>query len=331
MPEPTRIILNPASSNGGGKRLGPMLRSRLEQRGIAHEIVLSREAGHVAKLARDAARDGVRRILAVGGDGTIHEIANGLLEAGVPPPAVAILPVGTGNDFYRMIGRPPREGRRGIDAALDTLQHGLPTRFDVGVVRWEGGESYFVNFLGVGVDVEVLRRRARFQWLPGITQYLAALLSAVTRFQPVHLHIDVDDDERIEERALLCAVTVGPSVGGGFMLSPDARPDDGLLDLCLVGRLGALQILRYIPKVIRGKHKDLDEVTLRQFQRLRLATGGAEPMFFQLDGDLRTEAVPWLDIEIRAGALPILMPVPDRAAATGAGAASMRPPAEVEA
>lgn len=309
MPESIRIILNPASSNGGGKRLVPLLRARLEERGTPHEIVESREPGHVAELARHAAREGVERILAVGGDGTIHEIANGLLTSGVPAPCVAILPVGTGNDFYRMIGRRPKKGPEGVDAALDVLQFGVPRRFDVGVARWAGGEACFVNFLGVGVDVEVLRRRERFQWLPGISQYLAALLVTVARYSPVHLGVILDDGQRTEERALLCAVTVGPSVGGGFMLSPEALPDDGLLDLCLVGRLGLLKVLRYIPKVIAGAHSDLPEVTISQFKRLRLESEGDDLLSFQLDGDLMKETVSCLDIEIRPGALPILMPV----------------------
>jgi diacylglycerol kinase (ATP) len=301
--EAVHVILNPAASNGGGARLAPRLVSRLESRSIPHEIFRSTGAGHVAELARAAAERGASTILVAGGDGTIHDVVHGLLSTSAPPPPVAILPVGTGNDFFRMVGKD-----RGIPAAIDLLEKGRVRWFDVGHATWDSGSRHFVNLLGIGIDVEVLRKRESFQRLPGLAQYLAALLSALVRFRPVPVKVTIDRGQVIEEDALLCAVTVGPSVGGGFMLAPDALPDDGLLDLCLVGRLSLTQILRYIPRVIRGRHKDLDMVSLVQFRNLRLDAGEGRTFSFELDGELMQEEVSFLEVEMRAGCLPILVP-----------------------
>ncbi|MFW6200864.1 MAG: diacylglycerol/lipid kinase family protein, partial [Gemmatimonadota bacterium] len=265
-------------------------------------------------------------IVAVGGDGTVHEIAQGLLgpvQEGRPPdersdavPSLAVVPIGTGNDFFRMVG-----ASRDPDEALNVALRGTRSRFDVGVARWDGGHRYFVNLLGLGVDVEVLRRRRAFGRLPGLAQYLAALLTAVLRFEPFSVRIRLDgrgkgegpegeaeDREELVRAMHLAAVTVGPSAGGGFLLNPGATPDDGLLDLCLVEALTYPQIARYIPRVIRGTHADLHVVELRRFRRGRIERSTGQPFWFQLDGELMAEPVPSIEIEVMPGALPVLVP-----------------------
>jgi len=222
-----------------------------------------------------------------------------------------VLPVGTGNDFHRMV----RAGS-GVEAAVGLLASGVPRRLDVGEVRWEGGSAVFVNLLGVGIDVEVLRRRDAFKRLPGLLQYGGALLSALRRFTPIPLEVCAsgvtgdsagEGDKALFERdALLAAVTLGPSIGGGFMLSPEARPDDGLLDLFFVEPLGLLQVMRYLPRIVRGTLETPERIHRATFPKGRFTSMNDQPFAFELDGELMPDSTPWLEMSIRPGALTIL-------------------------
>ncbi len=243
----------------------------------------------------------------VGGDGTVHEIANGILPAGDRAPAIAVLPVGTGNDFFRMVGP-----RRDLDGALDLLQRGRIRAFDVGRLRVGGNTSFFVNLLGAGIDVEILRRRSRFSRLRGLPQYAAALVSALSAFRPLPFRVSFrtggpETEEIAEERTILAALTVGPSVGGGFLLNPDATPFDGGLDLFFVKALGMMKIARYIPRVLRGARLDVPEVIQRTITGVVIERLDGEPFFFEMDGECIPDPESSLAIDVCPGMLPVLV------------------------
>ena len=132
----------------------PRVERGLDTLGVPFDLVETEGPGHGVELAREAVSAGFGRVLAVGGDGTVHEVANGILGAAPPGsgPSLAVVPVGTGNDFFRMVGAPGR-----LDDALRVLDGGTERPFEVGHVRWDGGESWFVNLIGVGLDVAVGR------------------------------------------------------------------------------------------------------------------------------------------------------------------------------
>jgi diacylglycerol kinase (ATP) len=301
------VILNPNAAGGRGAKVRPRVEAALALGGHEHRLHSTSHPGHARALAREISLGDERgTVLVVGGDGTVHEVANGLLEAdGASDVPMAVLPVGTGNDFHRMV-----RCSGAIEDVLVLLERGRPRAFDVGLARWEGGQGYFVNLLGVGVDVEVLRRRAGFRRLSGLPQYLAALLSALVRFRPVELELELEGGggrrEVLRKAVLLTAVTVGPTIGGGFRLSPDARPDDGLLDLFLVEPLGVLEVARYLPQVLRGTHKSEGRIHLRTLRRARIVSLDRQPFAFELDGELAPMETPWLELELRPGALSVL-------------------------
>jgi YegS/Rv2252/BmrU family lipid kinase len=306
---PVRVILNPASNGGdGATAIGPLKR-KLSDRGLNFDLRMTEGAGHAEELALQAAREEVGRILVVGGDGTVHEVVNGILGADFAAPALAILPVGTGNDFFRMVGPLSKP-----DLALDLLQTGTVRWFDVGRVRFGSECRFFVNLLGVGIDVEILRRRGRFRKLPGLSQYLAALASALTTFRPQPFRVSMDTGEKpggrqvVEERTILAALTVGPSVGGGFILNPDASPFDGFLDLFFVRALGIFKIARYITRVLRGSRLEVPEVLQRTITRAVIERSDGEPFFFELDGECMPEPEQSLEIDVCRGKLPVLVP-----------------------
>jgi len=302
------VILNPSASGGRGLRLQPAIEETLARRAVPFTLVRSEGPGHVEALSREAKGEGADLILAVGGDGTVHEVANGVLADDGKPPPLGVVPVGTGNDFMRMID--PRGRGRFI---LERLLSGKPHPFDVGRVRFDGGASYFVNLLGVGIDVEVLRKRADFRRLKGLPQYLAALISALVTFRPESFRVSLRGgvgraEEIIEERTILTAVTVGPSVGGGFLLNPDAKPDDGALDLFFVKTLGMMKIARYIPRVIRGTHGGIPEILQRQIVRAKVERSDGGAFIFEMDGDRMPDPVRRLEIDVCPGVLPVLLP-----------------------
>ncbi|MDE2805652.1 MAG: diacylglycerol kinase family lipid kinase [Gemmatimonadota bacterium] len=320
---PLRVIVNPAASSGRGGTAAEALLRELDGHGIRCETRYTEAPGHAARLAARAALDRVDRLAVVGGDGTIHEVAGGLLASGAARvPAVAICPVGTGNDFYRMVSP-----RRGVKELPRLLQEGTVKRFDVGRVRWEGGERVFVNLLGVGVDVEVLRCRARYSRLPGLPQYLMSFLHALARFRPPDVNIEVAGPgpaagaepaagseqaagcggQHIRGRTTLSVITVGPSIGGGFMINPEAQASDGQLDLCHVAAGGLVPILRLVPKVMRGAHAGAPLVTMRRLERAVIRDPHGKPMWFELDGELAPEPAPELRVEVIPGAFPVLV------------------------
>jgi len=301
------VIANPNAAGGRVKRLLPQLREALDRHSVPYRMDLTERPGHAGELMAQGRADGARGLLVVGGDGTLHEVVSGLLRDGDGERAggLAVLPVGTGNDFHRMVAS---DGS--MESAIRDLLHGRVRRFDVGRVRWPGGEDVFVNLFGVGLDVAVLERRHTFRRLPGLLQYLAALAVSVVRFQPLSLDLTAETAEGalIERRveSLLAAVTVGPSVAGGIRLSPQARPDDGALDLFITDGLGVGGVVRHLPKVLRGTHRRIRGVHMHQVHRVRVAAADDVPLRFELDGELMPEAVPWLEVEIIPGVLPIL-------------------------
>jgi diacylglycerol kinase (ATP) len=305
----TAVILNPAASGGSGHRTWPRVEAELSRRGIDFALFRTEGPGHATELSREAAKLGAERILVVGGDGTLHEVANGLLDGSVPFPPLAVVPVGTGNDFYRMVG-----SSRKIEDAVGALVDGSVHMFDVGWIRHDSGERHFVNLLGVGVDVEVLRARTKFHRLRGLPQYLAALVWTLATFRPDSFRISLgpespgEEPESFQGRTLLAVVTVGPSIGGGFHVNPGASPEDGLLNLFQVGPLGFLKVARYVPRVIRGTHGDVPDIRLRKFVSAVLEREGGEPFYFEMDGERMPDPVTRMTVEVRPAVLPVLLP-----------------------
>ena len=299
-----RVILNPVTHGGKGERILPSLSSGLEERGFRADVRRTEGPGHAVELAAGAVGDGVDRVLVVGGDGTIHEVANGLLGApGASRPAMAVLPLGTGNDFHRMV-----QLDRSVGGALEVLERGRAVPFDVGQVSWEGGSRYFVNLLGVGIDVAILQRRGLFTRLPGKLQYLASLMAVLGDFRPMRVHVELADGEQLDRDSLITAVTIGPSVAGGIPLTPEASPFDGVLDFCLVERLNVGRILYYLPKVLRGTHGGLPAVHLRRVKTMRFALQDGSEFRFQMDGEVEGSAATWLEVSLAQVRLPVMVP-----------------------
>jgi diacylglycerol kinase (ATP) len=298
-------IVNPTAGGGRGGRMADLVRRTLPERGLHPVVRLTEGTGHAAELARTAAGQGARLIVAVGGDGTIHETANGLLQAldadATLPAALGIVPVGTGNDFVKVIG-----GTMDRDAALATLVTGVVHRFDVGHAAWDGGAEFFVNAAGTGIDVEVVRVMDADRSGNGALVYVKALARALRRYRAIPVQLDVDGN-RSESRVMMIAIANGQSIGGTFRICPQARPDDGLLDVCVVRDMPLYSSILTAARIVRGTHTGLASVRMQRGKQIELAVPEGTPLFFQLDGELREPAgARVLRIEVRPQALPVM-------------------------
>jgi diacylglycerol kinase family enzyme len=217
----------------------------MRAQGWAAELVETREPGHATALARDAALQGWSTVIAAGGDGTVHEVANGLVRAERPDVTLAVLPLGSANDYADTLGLEAGwwcHPGRGVEAR--------PA--DVGVVRAPGGrESFFVNNLGIGLtgavalDAEGVR-------LPGLGRYMVGLLRTLCfRYHAPPMTITLDGKTR-HEPTLALSLGIGRREGN-FLLVPNAQLDDGLFDYVHAGALTRLTLLRLLPRGITGR------------------------------------------------------------------------------
>lgn len=299
------VVLNPTARGGAGRRLRAEIERELGRRAVAFEVHETRGPGDAAELARAACRAGSRTVVAAGGDGTVHDVANGILRAadeGVASDvALGIIPIGTGNDFVKVI---PGTSTRA--AAYDTLAAGHRYPFDAALVRWPGGHEYCLNAAGTGIDVEVVRQiRARSR-RHGALVYIGGLLRALRRYRPVHVRIDADGSS-VEARIMMVAVANGTCIGGLFRICPQARPDDGLLDLCVVRALPLLRQPVLAARILRGRHLHEPEVSFGVAREVRIQVLDGTPLFFQLDGELREpHGVDTLSITVQPARLRVL-------------------------
>lgn len=293
-----RVILNPVAGGGRAGRLRRAIERELAARGLSADVMLTRERGHAVELAAEAAADhGL--VVAAGGDGTVHEVANGLLtvEEGRRTAGLAVLPIGTGNDFVKLLG-----GNR-LAHAFDAILSGATREVDVGRVTWTGTSEHFINGMGTGIDVEVVRQVARLPRMRGVAGYLVGVLRALRVFEPIRARLLVDGVELVD-RVMIIAVGNGVSQGGGFYITPGALADDGRLDLCVISEMRMGRVLLTLPRLLRGSHVSRAGVVMKQFRKLEVETD--EPLFFQLDGELREPAgTHRLEVEVIPGALRV--------------------------
>lgn len=252
-----RFVANPVSGRGKGARHLESLRRVAS----AHhsELVLSESSEHLTKLARDAVRQGVERLIAAGGDGTFHHLAIGLAESDC---ALAMIPVGRGNDLATTLEIPSR-----VPAAIEMAIHGSTRAIDLGRI----GDLYFTVQCGVGFDSEVATfANDRTRWLQGALVYPYSALRTILRFKAPLLRVETER-EVFEERAMLVVAANCPRFGGGMKIAPGASLDDGLLDLVIVKEVSRRQFLRVFPKVYRGTHLSHPAVKVVRTAHARLS------------------------------------------------------------
>lgn len=250
------------------------MRAFLSAAGLPVEFGWTEGPGHATGLAVAAARAGFGQVAAMGGDGTLHEVINGLAETD-PQPVLGVIPAGTGNDFARSLGIP-----------LDPLQaagvvtHGCERCIDLGRVNGR----YFVNVGGVGFDAEVAAMVNRGPHRGGgAWPYVVSLFRVLATYRNAMVRIRLDGEQSFKEKILLVAVGNARSYGGGMKVVPHALVDDGLLDVCIGGDLNPVQTLGLLPKVFAGTH--LGHPMVRSLRARKIEVESEQSLSVHADGE----------------------------------------------
>ena len=271
------VILNPHANRGVGRSVERDLTQAAHAAGWQATLLTTDFPGHEVELGKRAAAERWPLIIAAGGDGTVHGVANALLATNSDA-VLGHIPIGTGNDFAKTLGLAPRKS---VDNLLHILTKGMVRRFDVGLVMNE----YFVNGMGIGFGAEVVRQTLNMKRLKGFFLYLGAVYKTFWHFDPPTVEIRAGEHSH-SGAVTLVEVAIGTTAGGGFKLTPTAEPDDGLFDVCVIDKVSTIQFLRWVPRCIKGTHVDLEPVTLFQTPHVTV-TGVSGPLSLHLDGELR--------------------------------------------
>ena len=294
------FIHNPNAGNASQQE-----KARSIMRSVKSRFVWSETNGprNATLLVQQAVTDRAEIVVAVGGDGTVHEILNGLMEINERfRPALGILPLGSGNDFAYAVGLP----RDPIDA-LGLLWKANFHRVDVGRIQdSNGAESYWINSCGVGLNAHIALR-AKSSRLHGFLKYFVASLQEIwSKGSSPELELEINS-ERSAKRITLLTVGNGPREGGGFLMTPDAKIDDGYFDLLSVDDLTRFQLLRLLPKAKSGGHLRSSGVSLQRCSSINIRS--EEPLIVHLDGEIFAEPsdnVRELSATILPGAIRII-------------------------
>jgi YegS/Rv2252/BmrU family lipid kinase len=271
------IIVNPAAGRGRARRTWETtIRPMLQGGGLLFDEVYEDRPGAAVPLADQATRDGHEILVAVGGDGTVHEILNGVLGPPVAHrPALAVIPGGTGNDFARGVGIP----KDMITAARLLLDGGQRRLVDVGRVN----DRYYGTISGVGFDAEVAAEVNRWpKWVAGTVVYTAGILKKLITYRCAPSRITIDG-EVLELPMFLVAAANTPWYAGGMFMAPHARPDDGLLEIIIARDLTRVETLGVLPKVFSGDHLKHPKVSHRAGREIRVESD--VPLAVHADGE----------------------------------------------
>lgn len=303
------FIVNPTSGRGNGRRRLPQIEQCLNEKGVAYELVLTERPLHATEIAYRAAQDGCDVVVAVGGDGTVNETINGLMRAkndGHNQTAMAVLPVGRGNDFAFGMGM-------SADLATDCaiIANGNRRAIDIG--RVTGGlhpeGRYFGNSVGIGFDAVVGFEALKMTRLNGFVSYVVAALKTIFLYYQAPL-VDIQSNgQRVRQPALMVSVMNGPRQGGLFFMSPDAKNDDGLFDLCIAGAASRGRIFTLLPHFFNGSQFDQPEITFGQTEQVTVtAVDGTLPA--HADGETISADGQTLTLELLPRQLQIICPPP---------------------
>ncbi|MEO3804656.1 YegS/Rv2252/BmrU family lipid kinase [Nonomuraea sp. B1E8] len=289
------LLVNPAARGGRTLRLLEPVARRLRAGGAELSVIVGDDAGDALDRACTAVAERPDALVAFGGDGLVHLAVQAVAGTDVP---LGIIPAGTGNDIAAALGVPCGD----LLAAARTVLRMRARRVDAARVVAGPADELFAGVMCCGFDSRVNERANRLTWPPGMARYVVAMVDELRSFRPIPFRVTLDEDEVIEREAMLVAVANTRSYGAGMRVSPDASPDDGLLDVVTLGAVSKAEFLRVFPSVYRGTHVGHRAVSIRRVRSVRLE---AADVVAYADGE-RVGPVP-AHCEVRPGALRVLV------------------------
>ena len=283
MPRKVKVILNPMADMGNAWKVANDLRSIISEYGNA-DWSGTVYPTHATELAKQAGEQGYETIIAMGGDGTVHEIINGIMR--LPEnkrPVLGVVPVGSGNDFAHAIGV-PKEADRALAHALE----GEASAIDLGLMIDEHGhKEYFDNTLGIGFDAVVTIRSHKLPLLRGFLMYLTAVIQTILlNHDPALVQFETEK-ENWEDRVLMTTLCNGGREGGGFMLSPDSKMNDGIMEYVMVRKVSRAMMFRLVPEFMKGTHTRFTK-QIRMGACKKFVMNSDRPLYIHADGEILT-------------------------------------------
>ncbi len=286
------VICNPTSGNGTGKMVLQKVKQLLNEKMISAVYHETAYPFHAMELTRLAVQEGADSVIAIGGDGTLHEVAQELTDTKT---VLGIIPAGTGNDFIKSINEP-----LDTEKALDMILSGAVKPVDTVQIN----DRLFLNECGCGFDVMVLDYAEHAKkHVKGILPYLYGVLQTIRHFKSIHVKLSVEDGPTEEKDILVLAVANGRFIGGGIPIAPRAIPDDGLLDVLVVDTMKKGRMLSVLPGLLKGKIESFPETKHQRVKSLHLES---DHIRINIDGEIVT--MDHADITIKPSSLLLYRP-----------------------
>jgi YegS/Rv2252/BmrU family lipid kinase len=308
------VIVNPKSAAGSTRENWAGTAADLRAHFGPFSVAFTKAAGDGIEIAKRAARAGRSFVIACGGDGTINEVANGILRSGKDT-ELGVLPSGTGGDFRRTIGMP-----LGSREAAAALRDGVTKQIDVGKATFRDHNErevsrYFLNVSSVGLAADVIKRVKSakvFDWLPvqavrGKANFAVSTLRELAGLDPPIVRVRFDDGEEHSLKTIALCVANARYFGGGMMIAPDAKLNDGLFDVINIGDLTTLRVLANVHSLYRGTHLDMKEVQSRRARKIEITSADtSQEVHLETDGELPGRLP--VTYEIQPAALRVRVP-----------------------
>lgn len=269
------FIINPTAGGGRTSKLIPVIENKLKEKGAQFDIVLTKRPKEAIEIAKKKLEEGYTKIVAVGGDGTVNEVAFGIISHGKG--TLGIVPSGTGNDLARLLNIPSD-----LDKAIDFILNGHTKNIDIGYVN----DSLFLNIASIGFDSEVVKttNKVKNKIKSGLA-YVIALFITLFRFDSISLELQIDD-YYLKEKALLVAVGNGKYYGGGINILPMADIEDGYFNVLVIKKLSKIKFLLLLPTIINGSHINLEKyVKVFKAKKVVVRTDNSDS-YLNIDGEL---------------------------------------------
>lgn len=303
-PQKTCIICNPIAGSGRAKRILPEITALMKEKGLDFDILTTSAPGEAETLAKQLPREEYRAIAAMGGDGTLNEVVNGVLTSDRGSIPVTAIPVGTGNDFVK--------GNHLFShwsESIEALMKFTTKKMDVMSVKdMVGWSRYAVSSVGIGIDAYVAKRVSELESKKlGRLSYAVETVRGLFSFEPFDMHVIADDLHTYVEKAWLCACMKSEYLGGGLIICPGACSSDGVLSFGYLSDASRPYLLRVLLHVFKGTHVGMKGVFISNAKTLSLEP--CEDVPCHLDGDIRDVKYP-LDIEVIPKAIEFVVNCP---------------------
>jgi len=287
-----KLFINPVSGRNKGRKHAAEIITFLKDWGLVSEPYFSQKNGDLTYAIRQACLEGCRTVIIAGGDGSIHEAVNGIMESKKENVALGLIPIGTGNDFIKAVGI-PKDHKKACEYLLSAQAHAI----DIGHIETDGDHSaYFINNIGAGFDGKIGLTAQKIPLIRGIAVYILALIWHLIKGIPrPKAKIKIDEREYTSDMTLM-AISNGTTYGGTFNIAPDAKFDDGKLDCVFVPARGRVSVIPMLLQLMQAKHLSNPKVLFRQCENFEIETN--EPIVVIADGELMSERCQKFQIKI---------------------------------